>query len=98
MRVGHVGVRMPGRFVLVPVTVCASDWRIVLMIVVAINMAVRMLVQKRLVLVLMLVRLGKVKQNAKQHQQATCCHHDRGRTVAQRKCEQSTDKRGKSKH
>ena len=76
MGIGHMRVRMPPRFVPVPVAV-RSGWQRVVVVVVVVAVAVmtvvvrvRMLVLQSVVHMLVAVRFGQVQGHAGQHQHA----------------------------
>ena len=70
VRVRHMWVRVPHRFVPMPMAVFAHGHRVMHVVVVSIVVPVRMLVFERLMLVLVAMRLGQMQPHAGEHQHA----------------------------
>lgn len=83
MDIGHMGVRMPYRRVMVRMTVWLLVHGFMVVAMVAVIMAVLVLMREFVVRVLMFMRLRQVHNNTEQHEQATDSHAPVHRAVAE---------------
>lgn len=73
MGIGHMGMRVPQRLVVMAVTVFADRHRVVNMVVMGVVLPMCVLMLQGFVRVLMAMGLGQVQHHAGQHQRTAHC-------------------------